>query len=316
MRASAPSVSGGTNAHVVVEEPPRPGPPDRPGRRSSSCSRLAAEAALEAATARLRDHLAAHPDVDLADVAFTLRSGRREFAHRRAFVASGDGRGSWPCSAAAPARVLTRKVEAAAPESRSSSPARGRSTSAWAATLYRDEPVFRTVVDDCAEVLLPVLGRDLRELLFRTRATRPRRRGALRRTEITQPALFVTEYALAQLWGSWGVRPAAMIGHSVGEFVAAVLAGVMSLEDGLRLVALRGRLMGAQPEGAMLSVRLDAEVVARRLNGPGVALASDNAPGLCVVAGPHPRSRRSRPRSPLRVWPVGRSSRRTPSTLP
>jgi amino acid adenylation domain-containing protein len=276
---------GGTNAHVVVEEAPEPAAssPSRPQKLLLLSART--PAALDAVTARLREHLAAHPGIDLADVAWTLMVGRREFTHRRAIVASGVAEAVALLGGGAPTRVFTRKVESAEPEVAFLFPGQGAQYAGMGAGLHRDEPTYRAVVDYCAEALRPVLGRDLRDLLFAP-AGEAEATDALRRTDLTQPALFVTEYALAQLWMSWGVKPTAMIGHSVGEFVAAVLAGVMSLEDGLRLVAVRGRLMNEQPRGGMLSVRLDAEEAARRLAVPALAIASDNGPGLCVVAGP------------------------------
>ena len=120
--------------------------------------------------------------------------------------------------------------------------------------LYQDEPSFRADVDECCAALSPIIGRDLRELLHADDTGGDAAR--LKDTQFTQPALFVIEYALARLWMRWGIRPAAMLGHSVGEYVAACLAGVFSLEDALGLVAARGRLMQALPAGAMLAVPL------------------------------------------------------------
>src|SRR5690606_37076588 len=150
--------------------------------------------------------------------------------------------------------------------------------------LYTVDPVFRAVVDDCAERLKPDLGRDLRELLFPADTQTDDAAEALRNTASTQPALFVVEYAVAQVLLGWGIRPSAMIGHSIGEFVSAVLAGVLSLPDALSLVAARGRLMQDLPGGSMLSVRLPAADLERRLP-KDLAIASDNGPSLCVVAG-------------------------------
>jgi amino acid adenylation domain-containing protein len=276
---------GGTNAHVVVEEPPpaRPSGPSRPEKLLLLSARTAA--ALEAATTRLQEHLASHPEQDLADVAYTLMVGRKAFAHRRALVAADPAEAAAILARREPGRLPTRTVAAKAPAVAFLFPGQGAQHVNMGAGLYRHEPTYRAVVDRCAEVLEPVLGRDLRRLMYVAPEDAEAAAESLRNTAVTQPALFVTSYALAQLWMSWGVQPSAMIGHSVGEFVAATLAGVLSLEDALRLVALRGRLMGGQPEGAMLSVRLAADAVVPRLDG-GLALASDNGPTLCVVAGP------------------------------
>ncbi|MFC0679115.1 aminotransferase class III-fold pyridoxal phosphate-dependent enzyme [Lysobacter korlensis] len=158
-------------------------------------------------------------------------------------------------------------------------PGQGATYAGMGRGLYETEPAFRDAVDDCAGHLEEVLGFDIRELMFGDDAE------ALLPTSVMQPATFVIEYALARLWMSNGVAPAAMIGHSVGEFVAATLAGVFALPDALRLVARRGALMQAQPAGGMLSVRMACEPLLQRLPD-GITLAAENAPGLCVVAGP------------------------------
>ena len=139
------------------------------------------------------------------------------------------------------------------------------------------------MVDECAVLLQPILGHDLRALLYPKAGELSGAAEVLRNTAITQPALFVIEYAMAQVLLGWGIKPEAMVGHSVGEFVAAVLAGVFSLEEGVRLVAARGRLIQELPAGTMLSVRLPAAQLRPRLP-PSIAIASDNGPSLCVAA--------------------------------
>ncbi len=151
--------------------------------------------------------------------------------------------------------------------------------------VYQIEPVFRETVDHCAELLRPHLGADLRDLLYPVQGASDEAKRRVTETIIAQPAIFTIEYALAQLWMSWGIHPQAMIGHSIGEFVAACLAGVFTLKDALSLVAARGRMMQALPAGGMLSVRLPESEVRSRLNGK-LSLAVVNAPSLCVVSGP------------------------------
>src|SRR5262249_47446760 len=141
------------------------------------------------------------------------------------------------------------------------------------------EGVFRREFDACAEIVRPLLGQDLRDVVFGTQNE------ILDQTRFAQPALFAFNYALAEQWQSWGVRPRAMLGHSVGEFVAACLAGVFSLEAGLTLVTRRAELMQAQPPGGMLSVRRPADQVRGWLDA-SCAIASVNGPFLCVVSGP------------------------------
>ena len=160
--------------------------------------------------------------------------------------------------------------------------------------LYREEPVFRDVVDDCANQLEAHLGFDLRSVLFPPDGPSEAASERLKQTAVTQSALFVIELAMARLWMSWGVVPAAMIGHSIGEYVAACLAGVLRLEDALRLVALRGRLMGEMQPGAMLAVPLP-ESELQGVLGDDVWLAAVNAPSLCVVSGENGGHRRASP---------------------
>ena len=150
--------------------------------------------------------------------------------------------------------------------------------------LYRTEPKFREIVDHCAELLMPQLGLDLRTMLYPERTHSEHAAAKLQLTAIVQPALFIIEYALAQLLISWGIKPQAMTGHSIGEYVAACLAGVFALEDALCLVATRGRLMQEMSAGSMLAVELGECEVRRFLRGR-LTLAVVNAPSSCVVAG-------------------------------
>lgn len=152
--------------------------------------------------------------------------------------------------------------------------------------LYQTEPIFQQQVDLCCQLLQPHLGCDLRSLIYPTESESKSAAEKLQQTAITQPALFVIEYALAQLWISWGISPSAMIGHSIGEYVTACLAGVMSVEDALALVAIRGRLMQQLPAGSMLSVSQSAAEIKNLLN-ENLSLAASNAPSLCVVSGTH-----------------------------
>ncbi len=269
---------GGTNAHVVLEEAPerRPERAGRPGQLLVLSARSAA--ALDRAAERLADHLERHPDLELADVAFTLQKGRKALGHRRAVVAR-----DLPGAVAA----LRRRRPAGAPGEGEKGvaflfPGQGAQRAGMGRELYAAEAVFCREVDRACEILHPRLGIDLRELLFSTGEADAER---LSRTVWTQPALFVVEHALARLWMSWGVQPRALIGHSVGEYVAACLAGVFELEAALDLVAERGRLMQELPAGAMLSVPLAAEAVAPCL-GRELDLAAVNGPGMCVVSGP------------------------------
>jgi amino acid adenylation domain-containing protein len=300
---------GGTNVHLVLEEAP-PAAPSAPARAWQALVLSGKTPAARAAqAANLARYLRDHPDAPLADVAYTLQVGRRAFSHRQLLVCADREGALRALEAGGAEQSVVDESDSAAPVAFLFS-GQGSQYAGMARGLYASEPVFRRWVDECARLLAPHLGLDLRGLLFEsndqgptTKDQRPRADaqgsgledvdvgrssfvvGRLEQTQYAQPALFVVEYALAQLWQSWGVAPQALIGHSIGEYVAACLAGVFSLEDALALVAARGRLMGRLPEGAMLSVGLPAEALEARL-GPELAVAAVNAPRLCVVAGP------------------------------
>jgi acyl transferase domain-containing protein len=274
---------GGTNAHVVIEEAPavEPSGPSR-GEQVLVLS-AKTEEALDAATKRLADHLADRRTLNLADVAFTLQVGRRLFKHRRAVVCGSVSE----AVEALQGGDVRRVVNGEAVSDKSvvfMFPGQGSQYVNMGLGLYREEPVFRAAVDECCDSLLPHLGFDLREVLYPADGPSPESAERLKQTAVTQAALFVVELAMARLWMSWGVQPAAMIGHSIGEFVAACLAGVFSVDDALRLVAYRGRLMGEMQPGVMLAVPL-AEHDVHALLGPSLWLSAVNAPSLSVVSG-------------------------------
>ncbi|HEU4559962.1 MAG TPA: beta-ketoacyl synthase N-terminal-like domain-containing protein [Longimicrobium sp.] len=269
---------GGTNAHVVMEEPPamEPSPaPSRPEQLLVLSART--ESALDAAARRLAAHLEQNPEQALADVAWTLQQGRHAFAHRRAVVARTHAEAAQALADAA--KGVAGQAGSEAPAAVFLFPGQGAQYAGMARGLYEREPVFREELDRCAEILRPHLGLDLREVIFSDDADR------LKQTALTQPALFAVEYALAKQWMTWGITPESMLGHSVDEYVAACLAGVFSLEDALALVAERGRLMQSLPSGSMLAVPLPAAQVEPMLGG-SVSIATINAADRCVVSGP------------------------------
>jgi len=237
---------------------------------------------LDQASANLASFLRTHPPVPLGDVAFTLKNGRATMPHRRAFLAS---------SAEEAARWLSNTVEseraplpsAAPPRLVYMFPGQGSQYASMGKALYEIESVFRQHVDAGCDIVQPLLGTDLRPLITGPASEEADRR--LRDTTLAQPAIFIVSYALAQLASTWGLRPSAMIGHSIGEYVAACLAGVFSLEDGLRVVCERGRLMASVPPGVMMAVALDADEATRILPA-SLSLAAINAPNMSVVAGP------------------------------
>ncbi|HEY4594294.1 MAG TPA: beta-ketoacyl synthase N-terminal-like domain-containing protein, partial [Thermoanaerobaculia bacterium] len=292
---------GGTNVHAVLEEAPPAAPsgPSRPWQVLLLSART--PAALERMTDRLADRLERDSGLSLADAAYTLRVGRRPFAHRRAVIAATREEAVEALRARDPQKVWTSPREAGRRGVAFLLPGVGDQYPGLARGLYEEEPVFRQEIDRCAELLLPHLGLDLREALFaeeeeidlRALLGRGGRRGdretaaraLLRETRVAQPALFAVGYALARLWMSWGIQPAALLGYSLGEYTAACLAGVMQLPDALALVARRARRIGELPPGALLAVPLSEEETRARLT-PDLSLAAVNAPAVSVVAGP------------------------------
>jgi amino acid adenylation domain-containing protein len=278
---------GGTNAHVILEEGPSVAV-EAPSRATQLLVLSArSEEALEAATNNLIADLQLHPDRELADVAYTLQAGRRAFDYRRAVTANSTQAAITALQASLGKTAAAKKRNAADPAICFMFPGQGAQHVNMGRELYETEAVFRDAVDRCASILQSELKLDLLSVLYPAVDPASGAPTELTQTYLAQPAIFVIEYALAQLWLSWSIAPASMIGHSIGEFVAACLAGVFSLEDGLRLVALRGRLMQSLPAGTMLSVRATEAQIAPFL-GVDVSIAAQNAPSLCVVSGTTP----------------------------
>ncbi|MGK7929609.1 MAG: SDR family NAD(P)-dependent oxidoreductase, partial [Spirulina sp.] len=272
---------GGTNAHLVLEEAPplAPASPSRPWQLLLFSAKT--PTALETATENLVGFLTTHAESNLADIAYTLQVGRREFPHRRAVVAE---------NAEGAIATLSNGALSATPASDNPSvvflfPGQGSQHLNMAREVYESEPVFRQACDRCFEILQNHLETDLRQLLYPSEEQPKAAAELLKQTAIAQPLLFAIEYSLARLWMSWGVRPQALLGHSLGEYVAACLAGVFSLEEALATIALRGRLMQDCPPGTMLSVELGAREIKSYLNDD-LILAVCNAPQLSVISGP------------------------------
>jgi acyl transferase domain-containing protein/acyl carrier protein/phospholipid N-methyltransferase len=300
---------GGTNAHAILEEAPQ----QKPSGKSRPWQLLMLSAktnsALEKATNNLIEHFNHNLDLNLADVAHTLGVGRRTFNHRRMVVCENikDGINALQD----PKRVLNSFQENSNRPIAFMFTGLGTHYANMGWELYQTEPTFRDRVDRCCDILKPLLDLDLRDILYPDRHQTPfpnATKGATRsrldlrkmlsreekpadaatqklnQTYLTQPAVFVIEYALAQLWISWGILPVATIGYSIGEYVAACLSGVLSLEDALTLVAKRAQMIQELPQGAMLAVPLSEERV-RPLLGKNLSLSAVNGSSVCVVAG-------------------------------
>lgn len=308
---------GGTNAHIILEEAPNVQQSIK-SQRPYQLLLLSARnsTTLDTATANLANHLQQLPDINVPDVAYTLQVGRQVFSHRRIAICKSQADALSILETRDPQRVFTAVSKYQGRPVAFLFPGMGEQYVNMALGLYQTEPVFRTYIDRCAEILQPILGLDIREVLYphgtqtdnevqqqadlshnpnagidlrklMGRGNTSFSNGAaqkLNQTEIAHSIIFTVEYALAQLWIAWGIQPQAMIGHSIGEYVAACLAGVFTMENGLRLIAQRSKMIGRISSGAMLAIFL-SEDEARSLLNESLSLAAINAPTSCVISG-------------------------------
>ena len=281
---------GGTNAHVILEEAPivQPSSTSRPWQLLLLSAKT--DTALETCTVSLAAHIQQHPDINLPDVAYTLQVGRRSFDHRRIVVCHDLEDAFKSLNSQDPQLVFTSHQKPTHRPVIFMFSGQGAQYVDMGRELYQIEPTFRKHIDTCAQILQPLLNFDIRHLLFPKEEQIETASQQLQQTAFTQSALFVIEYALAQLWMEWGVRPEAMIGHSIGEYVAATIAGVFSLEDALAVVATRGQLMQQLPTGSMLAIQLPDKDVQSLLdaqisNKSSLQIAAINSPSSCVVSG-------------------------------
>lgn len=276
---------GGTNAHIILEEAPTVEVSEKSGRPLQLLLLSAkTNTALEMATTNLAEHLRQHPHLNLTDVAYTLQVGREAFNHRRMVVCRDCDDAVTALETLDKKRVVTSFEEPLNRDIVFLFSGQGSQYVNMGLELYRTESIFRECVDRCSEILQSHLSFELRDILYPDEKSAEEAAQKLKQTFITQPALFVIEYALAKLWMAWGVHPVAMVGHSIGEYVAACLSGVFSLEDALSLVATRGRLMQELPGGSMLAITLSEKEIQPFL-GRELSLAVINGPSLCVVSG-------------------------------
>jgi amino acid adenylation domain-containing protein len=281
---------GGTNAHVILEEAPSLTDPDLEYEKTSRPYQIISlsamtSSALDRMNNNLLEHLERHSDLNISDVAYSLHVGRKSFDHRRIIVCRDRDEALALLGNADSERVITRQKENERQNIVFMFPGQGAQYVNMGRDLYQNEQIFRDDINFCAEVLEPHLGLDLRKIIFPGANELEKASEQLEQTSITQPALFIIEYALSKLIISWGIRPSAMIGHSIGEYVAACLSGVFSLEDCLELVALRGRLIQGLPKGSMLAVPLSEEKL-KPLLGKDISIAAVNSPDQCTVSGP------------------------------
>jgi 3-oxoacyl-(acyl-carrier-protein) synthase/malonyl CoA-acyl carrier protein transacylase/acyl carrier protein len=273
---------GGTNAHAILEEAPIIHPSSE--SRSKNIITLSAKTkpVLEEYAKNLVNHLINYPSINLADVASTLARGRKTFPHKLVLTCSSID------EAISGLKASKSNEEKSTPKPIFMFTGQGSQYAGMAKALYQDEKIFKNAIDACANSLEPLLGKDIRTILFPDSQDIEKSNQLLQETSITQPCLFAIEYALAKLWIHWGVKPKAMIGHSLGEYVAACIAGVFTLEDALKLVVKRSQLMQEMATGAMLSVPLSAKMILDDFQRLHLALeiAAENGPNLSVVTGP------------------------------
>ncbi len=281
---------GGTNAHMILEEAPviEASSASRPWQLLLLSGKT--DTAVETATAQLCTYLGQNPDINLPDVAYTLQVGRRSFDYRRILVCQDVTDAVKTLTSFDPQRIFTYQRQSNHCPVIFMFSGQGAQYANMGRELYEIEPTFKKYIDTCAVILQPLLNLDIRRILFPQQEQIEVATQELQQTALTQPALFVIEYALAQLFMSWGVLPAAMIGHSIGEYVAATIAGVFSLEDALFLVAKRGQLMQQLPPGSMLAIALPEKDVqslikSEKLDNKSLQIAAINSPSSCVVSG-------------------------------
>ena len=296
---------GGTNVHLIVEEAPESRPSDAGREWQLLVLSARTEAALQQVTENMHTYLLAHPETPLADIAYTLQVGRQRFAHRRALLCRTHSEALLALEKSSPGQLLSHYETRIDRPVAFLFPGTGELAPGAVRELYLQEKVFQMEVDRCCTLLKPLLGKDLRALLCAEPAAkapesaqidlqtllRPQSASSppgaerLRQTELAQPAAFVVEYALARLLMQWGLHPRALLGYSIGEYVAACLAGVLTLEDALLLVARRAQLIQNLPVGAMLAVSLAEQALQPYLADSELSLAAINAPEMCVLAG-------------------------------
>ena len=275
---------GGTNAHAIVEEAPR-----RPEMISKSCWRLfpfsaRTTAALDGIQEKWRDFVSSDDMPSLADAAFTLRHGRREFAERRVIVAREKDDLSRALWNEAPSRIAGGKTGTGKAEVVFMFPGGGAQYPGAGAGLLETSDAFRNAVDECFAQMPADAPSDLRTVMFERSSDDEKARASMEMSGYAIPALFILEYAYAMIFMSWGVEAAALLGHSAGEYAAAVIARVMSVADALKIVVWRGKVMDAAAAGAMTIIPAPHTKV-RELIGETLDIAALNAPDLCVVSG-------------------------------
>ena len=289
----------GTNSHVILAAPPAAAFSDSSTQSTGServepdrqLLTLSAKShnALQDLAQRYDAYLNTHPETALADLCFTANTGRKHFKYRLAVVADSTAQLHQQLTAFTQSQSTTPTLRTGVANTTPQRMAflftgQGAQYVGMGRHLYETQPVFRQVLERCNTLLQPYLDVSLLDLLY----PKNQEPSLLDQTAYTQPALFALEYALAELWKSWGIEPDVVMGHSVGEYVAACVAGVLSLDDGLKLMAERGRFMQSLPQGGqMVSVKANVETMAAYLKPyqESVSIAAVNGPQATVISG-------------------------------
>jgi myxalamid-type polyketide synthase MxaE and MxaD len=285
----------GTNVHMILEEAPEQVKTEKSLERTSHILALSAknQKALEELVNSYSNHLKNYPELALEDICHTANTGRSHFNYRLAFITPDKAELATKLSNLTAGKEVTGVFSGQIPNSTSSPKiaflftGQGSQYVNMGLQLYQTQPTFRKTLEQCDEILRPYLDKPLLEVLY-PQETGGENASLLDQTAYTQSALFVIEYALAQLWQSWGIAPDVVMGHSVGEYVAATVAGVFSLEEGLKLIATRGRLMQQLPSGGeMVSVLASEAQVQEAIASYAdkVAIAAINGPDSIVISG-------------------------------
>lgn len=276
---------GGTNAHLILQEAPiieKPVVKDQwPLLLTYSAKK---ESALDDYSAKLAEFLKLSPNTSLPNVAYTLQRGRKEFSHRRFLIAENRDDAIQKLVNLPAASVKTFSDHADGREVVFLFPGQASQYVNMGLDLYRSSSVFRMYLDTCAEILQPILNVDIRELIFPVPGREEQATKQLQNTVYTQPAIFSIEYSLAMYWMDLGIKPVAVLGHSMGEFTAACIAGVFDLETGLKMIAMRGQIMQELEPGSMLTVMLPPSEVEGYLNDR-LSISVINTPSSCVLSG-------------------------------
>ncbi|WP_400080183.1 amino acid adenylation domain-containing protein [Winogradskyella sp. R77965] len=277
---------GGTNVHIVLEEYEAEKKVQKDLSRPLQLVTWSAksENSQNGYKNALSDYLKTNQEIPLADISYSLTATRDAFKHRSFAIASNNDEAHGLLSSEDSKAIKTNTIKVIPSELAFLFPGQGSQYLQMGKALYDCETVFRDAVDHCAELLKADLKLDIRHIIY-PETNSPEAEEKLKDTQYTQPALFVVEYALSQLWISWGIKPTLLCGHSIGEFVAAHLAGIFSLEDALHLITVRGKLVSELPGGSMLSVRANLDSV-KELLPETLSMAAINSDRLCVVSGP------------------------------